>query len=143
MRGLRIVCAAGWYLLRRAGQRVDRLVTLACVRDAATLEAVEAQFRERAAALATWWGWQRRRLEPGMAPWYLAWRRRRPYVPDDSISWTAGAPSLKDGNAPEHDEWYGTVHNPYPAPDHDDDWLGTAAQPYANTRDVGKRRQRS
>lgn len=141
MRGLRILFAAMWWLARHAGQRVDRLVTLAAVRDAAMLEVVEAQFRERAADLEAWWQWQRTRLGPEGESWYRAWHRSRQHVPDDTVSWMAGAPSLGNMGAPAvRDEWYGTVAGElYPDP-HADIWRGTVLDPYASVEDAGKRR---
>lgn len=70
--------------------------------------------------------------------------RRRRGVPDDTVSWCANAPSLRDAGAPAvRDEWAGVtgMGAEYPPPDHDDTWLGTIHQPYATPRDVGKRRR--
>lgn len=141
-----MVWAAGWYLLRRLGQRADRWWSVQGVRDTYVLDTLEAQFRERAADLDAWWRAQRTRLEPGGEGWYRArWRRRR-YVPDDTVSWCANPPSMADHEPAtrRHSEFYGTHHEPYEDTGlHADGgiWYGTGFDPYPSVDAAGKRRR--
>lgn len=80
------------------------------------------------AALRTWLTMQAGRLQPNGERRWRAWKRAARSVPD-----IAPWPTTFGDPVPvaKTREWFGTIHDPYPAPDHDRLWFGTAAgQPY-------------